>query len=63
MFGSMLGGSEGMQGHVTEITARLKEKAGLTDEQAAKVLETMKDYVIEQYPMMQGMVENMFGKK
>jgi hypothetical protein len=61
MFGSMLGGQEGMQGHVSEITTRLKERAGLTDEQAAKVLETMKDYVVEQYPMLQGMVENMFG--
>ncbi|RYY84537.1 MAG: hypothetical protein EOO15_19140 [Chitinophagaceae bacterium] len=62
MFGSMLGGGGDMQGHVTEITARLKEKAGLNDEQAAKVLETMKDYLIEQFPMMQGMVENMLGK-
>jgi hypothetical protein len=63
MFGSMLGGGGDMQGHVTEITARLKANAGLSDEQAAKVLETMKSYLIEQFPMMQGMVENMLGDK
>jgi hypothetical protein len=63
MFGSLLGGQEGMQNHVTEITSRLKDKAGLSDEQAAKVLETVKDYLVEQFPMMQGMVENLLGDK
>jgi hypothetical protein len=63
MFGSMMGGGGDMQGHVAEITERLKNNVGLTDEQAAKVLVTMKDYLVEQYPMLQGMVENMLGDK
>ncbi|RYZ20809.1 MAG: hypothetical protein EOO16_15380 [Chitinophagaceae bacterium] len=63
MFGSMLGGGGDMQGHVREISVRLKADAGLSDEQVVQVLETMKEYLIEQFPMMQGMVENMLGNK
>ncbi len=63
MFGNMFGGSEGMSGHVTELTDRLKQQANLTDEQAQKVLDTIKNYVVEKYPMLQGAVNNMFGGK
>ena len=61
MFGNMFGGSKGMSGHVTELTDRLKQEADLSDEQAQKVLETIKNYVVEKYPMLQGAVNSMFG--
>ena len=44
-----------------ELINRLKENAGITDEQAAKALETIKDFVKEKFPMLSGAVDNMFG--
>jgi hypothetical protein len=64
MFGDMLGmNKDKAQGQVTELADRLKEDAGLSDEQAQKVLETIKDFVVEKYPMLQGAVGNIFGGK
>lgn len=45
-----------------ELIDRLKSEAGLTDEQAQKVLETIKNFVVEKYPMLEGAVKNIFGK-
>ena len=50
------------QGQVNELKDRLKSEAGLTDEQAQKVLETIKGFVVEKYPMLQGAVSSMFGQ-
>jgi hypothetical protein len=50
------------QGQVGELVEKLKSEAGLTDEQAQKVLETIKNFVSDKYPMIRGAVENMFGK-
>ena len=36
------------------------DNAGLTAEQTLKVLDTIKDYVKEQYPMMGGAVDKLF---
>jgi hypothetical protein len=58
----MLGGSDNMQGQVSELVEKLKSQAGLSDEQAKKVLETIKDFVVDKYPMLQGAVNNIFGK-
>lgn len=64
MFGNMFGmNKDNAQGQVTELTERLKSQAGLTDEQAQKVLETIKGFVVEKYPMLQGAVSNIFGGK
>lgn len=64
MFGDMLGmNKDKAQGQVTELVDRLKEQAGLTDEQAQKVLETIKTFVVDKYPMLQGAVGNIFGNK
>jgi hypothetical protein len=49
-------------GQVGELVEKLKSEAGLTDEQAQKVLETIKNFVSDKYPMIRGAVENMFGK-
>ena len=62
MFGNMFGNKENAQGQVNELTERLKAQAGLSDEQAQKVLETLKNFVVEKYPMLQGAVSSMFGK-
>lgn len=50
-----------MQGQVNELKERLKSQAGLTDEQVNKTLDTIKDFLVEKYPMLQGMVGNLLG--
>ncbi len=51
------------QGQVTELIDKLKSQAGLNDEQAQKVLETIKNFVVDKYPMLSGAVNSMFGGK
>ena len=51
------------QGQVTELIERLKSEAGLSDEQAGKVIETIKNFVVDKYPMLSGAVNNIFGNK
>ena len=51
------------QGQVTELVEKLKSQAGLNDEQAKKVIETIKDFVVDKYPMLSGAVNNIFGDK
>lgn len=48
---------------MNEIVEKLKSEAGLTDEQASKALETIKNYVIEKFPMLEGAVGNLFGSE
>jgi len=63
MFGDMLGNKDKAQSQVTELVDRLQGQAGLTEEQSKQVLETIKDFVVEKYPMLQGAVSSMFGNK
>jgi len=51
------------QGQVTELIEKLQTNAGLSEEQANKVLDTIKDFVVEKYPMLSGAVNSMFGSK
>jgi hypothetical protein len=51
------------QGQVSELIEKLKSQAGLNDEQANKVIETIKNFVVEKYPMLSGAVNNIFGNK
>jgi hypothetical protein len=51
------------QGQVNELKDRLTTQADLSDEQAEKVLETIKNFVVDKYPMLQGAVNNIFGGK
>ena len=44
-----------------ELITRLTEKAGISTEQANKVLDTVKDFVKEKFPMMAGAVDNLLG--
>jgi hypothetical protein len=46
-----------------ELIDRLKAEAGLTDEQAVKALETIKSFVVEKFPMLEGAVGGMFGQE
>ena len=46
-----------------ELIDKLKEKAGLTADQATNAITTIKDYVKEKFPMLEGAVENMFGQQ
>ena len=64
MFGDMLGSNKDKaQGQVAELVDRLKSESGLSDEQAHNVLNTIKNFVVEKYPMLQGAVGNIFGGK
>jgi len=45
-----------------DLIDKLKAEAGLTDEQAKKAIETIKNYVIEKFPMLEGAVGNLFGE-
>ena len=64
MFGNMFGGmnKDNAQGQVNELVERLKTSANLSDEQAQQVLHTLKDFVVEKYPMLQGAVGSLFGQ-
>jgi nucleoid DNA-binding protein len=44
-----------------DLVEKLKSEAGLTDEQAKKAIETIKNYVVEKFPMLEGAVSNLFG--
>lgn len=44
-----------------ELIEKLKAEAGLTEEQAKQVITTIKNYVVEKFPMLEGAVKNVFG--
>ncbi|HPH30404.1 MAG TPA: hypothetical protein PLU11_13225 [Chitinophagaceae bacterium] len=44
-----------------ELVDKLKAEAGLTDEQAKKAISTIKNFVVEKFPMLEGAVNNVFG--
>lgn len=49
--------------NMKEIVDKLVEKSGITEEQAHKALETIKDYVKEKFPMMAGAVDKLFDSE
>jgi hypothetical protein len=55
--------NDNAQGQVTELIEKLKSEAGLNDEQAHKVIDTIKNFVVDKYPMLSGAVNNMLGSK
>ncbi len=46
-----------------ELIEKLKAEAGLTDEQAKLSIETIKKFVIDKFPMLEGAVNNVFGQE
>jgi len=47
---------------MNELIERLKNEAGLSSEQATKVIEVIATFVKEKYPMLAGAVNNIFKK-
>jgi len=47
---------------MNELIERLKKEAGLSSEQATKVIEVIAAFVKEKYPMLAGAVNNIFKK-
>lgn len=45
-----------------ELIQRLQEKTGITDEQAQKVIEAVKEFVKEKFPMLEGAVDSIFSE-
>jgi hypothetical protein len=45
-----------------ELIKRITDATGITPEQAAKSIETIKEYVKEKFPMLGGAVDNMFAQ-
>jgi hypothetical protein len=45
-----------------ELIEKLKTAAGLTDEQAKIAIDTIKKFVVEKFPMLEGAVSNVFGQ-
>jgi len=45
-----------------ELIDKLKAEAGLTDEQAKQAIATIKSFVVDKFPMLEGAVSNMFGE-
>ncbi len=46
-----------------ELIDKLMSNANISQEQAEKALETIKDFVKEKFPMMAGAVDNLFDVK
>lgn len=44
-----------------ELIDRLVNKAGLSESQALNALETIKDFVVEKFPMMEGAIDKLFN--
>jgi hypothetical protein len=44
-----------------ELIDKLKSEAGLTDDQAKQAIATIKSFVVEKFPMLEGAVNNVFG--
>lgn len=47
---------------MNELLEKLKTN-GLSEEQALKAIETIKNYVVEKFPMLEGAVNNLFGEQ
>ncbi len=45
---------------INELIEQLQQKAGLSTEQAHSALQTIKQYVVEKFPMLAGAVDNIF---
>jgi len=44
-----------------ELIEKLKNEVGLTDDQARKAIETIKNFVVDKFPMLEGAIGSLFG--
>ena len=47
---------------ITDLIEKLKLQVGITDEQANKAVEVIKDFVKEKFPMFGGAIDDAFKK-
>jgi hypothetical protein len=45
-----------------ELIVKVAEGAGITQEQAKKAIEAVKDFVVGKYPLLEGVVKNVFSQ-
>ncbi|MEN9498119.1 MAG: hypothetical protein RL750_1018 [Bacteroidota bacterium] len=45
-----------------ELIQKLQAEAGLTEEQAKQAIQTMKNFVIEKFPMLESAANKLFGE-
>ena len=45
-----------------ELISRLNQQAGLTEEQAMKAIEVMKQFAKEEFPIFSGAIDKLFDK-
>jgi hypothetical protein len=46
-----------------ELIDKLKTEAGITEEQAKQAIQTIKNFVVEKFPMLESAVGNIFGEE
>lgn len=46
---------------MNELLQKLINEAGLTEQQAAKAMQTVRNYVVEKFPMMAGAVDKLLA--
>ena len=51
------------QGQVSELKEKLMKETGLPEDKVNQVIETIKNFVVDKYPMLSGAVNNMLGGK
>jgi hypothetical protein len=44
-----------------DLIQKIKDNAGISETQAIKAVETIKEFVKEKFPMLAGAVDNLFG--
>jgi hypothetical protein len=45
-----------------ELVQKLQQEAGLTEEQAKQAIQTMKNFVVEKFPMLESAANKLFGE-
>jgi nucleoid DNA-binding protein len=45
-----------------ELIQKLQQEAGLTEEQAKKAIQSVKDFVVEKFPMLESAANKLFGE-
>jgi hypothetical protein len=45
---------------MNELISRITNDANISEEQAAIALQTVKEYIVEKFPMLAGAVDNLF---
>jgi hypothetical protein len=45
-----------------ELIEKLKSEAGLTDEQARQAIATIKNFVVDKFPMLESAANKLFGE-